>query len=124
MALLDPTFVATNAPSANTAASATHAAVTGKTHVCQTIHTTFNAGSSAPAAAGIALVLRDGASGTGAILWSSQMSVPAVAGQSSPPVEVSGLAITGTPGNSMTLEFTSAGGANTLETVAFTGFLC
>lgn len=124
MGLLDPTFVAANAPSANTAATATHAAVSGKTHVCQTIHTTFNAGTAAPTAAGIALVLRDGPSGTGSILWSSQMSLPNIAGQSSPPVEVSGLAITGTPGNAMTLEFTGAGGANTLETVAFSGFLC
>lgn len=124
MPLLDPTFTTTNAPSANVAASATHAGVTGKVHVCQTIHTTFNAASTAPAAAQVALVLRDGASGTGAVLWSSQMSLPAVAGQSSPPVEVSGLAITGTAGNSMTLEFVGAGGANTALTVAFTGFLC
>lgn len=123
MPLLDPTFTATNNPAANTQATASHAAVTGKMHVCQTIHCTLNATGAAPAAVGVSVVLRDGATSVGTVLWASQLSLPAVAGQSSPPVEISGLAITGTPGNAMTLEFTAAAGANTLETVAFSGFV-
>lgn len=123
MPLLDPTFASTSNPAVNTQASATHAAVTGKSHVCNTIHCTLNGGSSGPTAVQLSVVLRDGASGSGTVLWASQMALAAVAGQASPPVEVSGLAITGTPGNAMTLEFTAAGGANTFQTVAFTGFM-
>lgn len=123
MPLLDPSFTASNNPVANTQATATHAAVTGKSHICQTIHCTLNATAAAPTAVGVSVVLRDGATGVGTILWASQMSLPAVAGQSSPPVEISGLAIAGSPGNAMTLEFTAAAGANTLETVAFSGFV-
>jgi hypothetical protein len=123
MPLLDPTFTVTNNPAANTAATCTHAAVTGKQHVCQTIHVTFNAGAAAPTAVQVSVVLRDGPSNSGTVLWSSQMALPAVAGQASPVVEQSGLAIQGTTGNAMTLEFTAAGGANTFETVALTGFV-
>jgi|SRR5215472_8316158 len=123
MPLLDPTFTVTNNPAANTMASATHAAVTGKGHICNTIHCTFNAGGVAPTAIQVSMVLRDGATGVGTVLWSSQMALPAVAGQASPVLEQSGLAIQGTAGNAMTLEFTAAGGANTFETVALTGFV-
>lgn len=129
MPLLDPFFVAQSAPAVNVAASASHAGVAAivgqaaKLHVCQTIHATFNAGATAPAAIQVGVVLRDGASGSGAILWSSQMALTAVGGQASPPVEISGLNISGTPGNAMTLEFQAAGGANTFETVSFSGFL-
>jgi hypothetical protein len=123
MPLLDPTFVATNNPTSNTQATVTHAGVTGKAHICNTIHCTFNAGTTAPAASQVSVLLRDGASGVGAVLWSSQMALTAVAGQASPPVEVSGLAISGMPGNAMTLEFAGSGGTNTFETVAFTGFV-
>lgn len=122
MPLLDPTYVATNNPAVNVQATATRAAVTGKSHIVQTIHCTLNAGTVAPTAAQVGVVLRDGATGVGTVLWASQMSLPAVAGQSSPPIEISGLTISGTPGNAMTLEFTAAGGANTFQTVAFTGF--
>lgn len=123
MPLLDPTFTVTSNPAVNTTASVTHAAVTGKQHICQTIHCTFNAGTSAPGASQVSVVLRDGGSGVGAVLWATQMALQAVAGQASPVVEQSGLAVQGTTGNSMTLEFTAAGGANTFETVALTGFV-
>jgi hypothetical protein len=123
MPLLDPTFTVTNNPAANTTATATHSAVTGKQHICQTIHCTFNAGAVAPSAVQVSVVLRDGVSNSGTVLWATQMALTAVAGQASPVVEQSGLAIQGMVGNAMTLEFTAAGGANTFETVALTGFV-
>lgn len=122
MPLLDPTFTATNNPAAGSAATATHAAVTGKSHTCQTIHCTLVGNPSNAAAAVGSIILRDGATGVGAVLWASGMGVTSAPGASSAPVEVSGLAISGTPGNSMTLEFTG-GLTNCLETVAFTGFM-
>jgi hypothetical protein len=124
MPLLDPAFTVSSNPAGNTVATCTHAAVTGKQHICQTIHCTFNAGTSAPSAVQVSVVLRDGASGVGTVLWATQMALQATAGQASPVVEQSGLAIQGTTGNAMTLEFASAGGSNTFETVALTGFVC
>ena len=79
-------------------------------------------GTGGPAPSQISVVVRDGASGVGAVLWATQMALPSVAGQASPPIEIGGLAITGTLGNAMTVEFTAGGGPNTFETVAFTGF--
>jgi hypothetical protein len=123
VALLDPTFTISSNPAVNTAATATHAAVPGKQHILNTIHCTFNAGAVAPGAVQVSMVIRDGASGTGPVIWSSQMALTAVAGQASPPIELGGLAIQGSPGNAMTIEFTAAGGANTFETVSGTGFV-
>ena len=127
MPLLDPFFNAQAAPAVNVQATASHAAIpaivgqAAKSHLCQAIHATFNAGATAPTAIQVGVVLRDGPSGSGAVLWSSQLSLTAVGGQASPPVEISGLNIPGTPGNSMTLEFLAAGGLNTFETVSFSG---
>src|SRR5215472_5347636 len=124
MPLLDVFFVATSNPAGGSQATATHAAVAGKVHVCQSIHCTLADGTGTAAASANSIVLRDGASGSGAILWSSGLAVPATVGQAAAPVEISGLVIQGTVGNSMTLEFTAAGAsANVFETVAFTGFL-
>lgn len=123
MPLLDPTFVVSANPAANVVASATHAALSGKAHICQTIHATLTSNASLAAAFAGSIVLRDGASGVGTVIWASSLSVPNVAGTASAPVEISGLAINGTPGNAMTLEFTAAGGAGTFETVNFTGFM-
>src|SRR5215472_15184630 len=124
MPLADPFFTSSSNPAGGSQATATHAAVSGKAHVCQTIHATLADGTGTAAASANSIVLRDGASGSGTVLWASQLSVPATVGQAAAPVEISGLAIQGTVGNAMTLEFTTAGAsANVFETVAFTGFL-
>lgn len=123
MPLLDPFWAVTANPSANTAASATHAAVSGKAHICNTIHCTLSSNGSLAAAINVSMVVRDGASGSGTVLWSSSLSLPNTAGTASAPISMSGLAINGTPGNAMTIEFTAAAGAGTFETVAATGFL-
>jgi len=129
MPLLDPFWNITSNPAGGAQATATHAAVpaivgqAAKSHICQSIHATLADGTGTAAAAAISIVLRDGPSGSGAIIWSSQLSVPATVGQAAAPVEISGLTIPGTPGNAMTLEFTAAGAANVFETVSATGFL-
>ncbi len=111
----------TAAPAANVVATVSKAAVAGLRHVCKGITGDFVAGAVAPGAAFVLLVLRDGATGVGAILWSRYLAVQAVAGDkddtTSPPLN-----IVGTAGNAMTLEFTAAGGANTLEAVAMNGY--
>lgn len=129
MPLITVPFVASANPAANAVASASHAgvaAVTGQpaqAHICNSIHATLTSNASLAAAIAGSIVLRDGATGVGTVLWASALSLPNVAGTASAPVEISGLAIAGTPGNAMTVEFTAAGGAGTFETVAMTGIL-
>ncbi len=48
------------------------------------------------------LVIRDGASGVGTIIWQADLSVPANGGDR---VQLSNLDIRATPGNSLTVEF-------------------
>lgn len=112
----------THAPAANTQATASKAAAgAGIRNVCTGILVTLVAGSTAPAAVQVTVNLRDGATGAGTVLWSAVMSLPATAGGSAAPIALSGLWIEGTENTAMTLEFSAAGGANTVEAVAMQG---
>lgn len=103
----------TNAPAAATIATTTKAAAAGVAHVCRSITAM---GDTAHATAPL-LVLRDGLSGVGAILWSVYVPLGL-----SGPVSVPGLNIVGTAGNAMTLEFTSAPSATGFQSVALSGY--
>lgn len=111
-----------HAPAANTQATASRAAKAGFRHVAQTVTATLVAGASAPTAVQVTVNLRDGATGAGTVIWSGVMSVPATAGQSSQPLVLSGLNLVGSVNTAMTLEFSAAGGANTVEAVTLTGY--
>lgn len=113
----------THTPATNTQATMSKAAgAAGVRHVVTSITATLAAGASAIAAAAPMLVnLRDGATGAGTILWSTYINVPATAADSRT-VTISGLAIFGTAATAMTLEFAAAGGANSYESVALTGY--
>lgn len=107
----------TNAPAVNVTATITRAGVAGQRHICTSIAaTTLNGG---VFAANQLLVLRDGAAGAGAILW-SQLISGLVAGTFS--IDLSALAIVGTAGNAMTLEFTLTPAAGGFQSVALTGY--
>jgi hypothetical protein len=108
-------------PGVNAQATATRAASAGVMHQAKSITVTLAAGTVAPAAAQLRAVLRDGATGVGAILWAGELALQAVAGASPTPLDLQNLNIQGTPGNAMTLEFTAAGGANTFEGVTLEG---
>jgi hypothetical protein len=70
----------------------------------------------------IQLNLRDGATGAGTILWSQQFGIgAALAAGGQQQVNLSGLKIVGSANTAMTLEFTAAGAATTLQSVALTG---
>lgn len=114
-------WVATHAPAANTVATITKASAgAGLKNVCNAISATLVAGGTAPTAATATLVLRDGASGAGTIVWSHTLSVAATAGTGQI-ITIGGLAIPGTAATAMTLEFTGAAGANTFESVSMNG---
>lgn len=108
-----------SAPAIAGQASAVKAANLTQRHVCTSISATFSAGATAQAAPAV-LNLRDGGAGAGTILWSKQVIMPA----NGAPWEVNlpGLNIPGTLNLPMTLEFSAAGAAGTLESVAMTGY--
>ena len=112
-----------NTPAANTQATISKAAGgAGVRHVCTGILATLTAGVTAPAAVALTVELRDGATGAGTVIWQGRMSLGAIAGQNAPPIQIAGLSIVGSANTAMTLEFSAAGGANTLESVSLAGY--
>lgn len=104
-------------PAAATQATITKAAVAGSRHVCDSITVTIAAGATAQTP--IQVVLRDGATGVGAILWSAKLSAPV---NSMADIELNGLSIPGTSGAAMTLEFTAGGVAASEQAVSMVGY--
>jgi hypothetical protein len=104
-------------PAAATQATITKAAAAGFRHVCDSITATLACAGTAQTP--IQVVLRDGLTGAGAILWSAKLAAP-VNGMADIEMEV--LGIPGTSGNAMTLEFTGAGVAASEQCVAMVGY--
>lgn len=108
-------------PAANAQATITKAAGSGaQRHVCTTLSATI-AATGVPSAVEVAVRLRDGASGGGTVLWAGVTALQAVNGDRAGFV-LGGLRIEGSAATAMTLEFSAAGGANTIESVALTGY--
>lgn len=108
----------TNAPAANTQATATRAAgAAGVRHVLTSIQATLNA--VAAVVAPLTVVVRDGASGAGTILWQDRVTSPA---GTDGRISISGLNIVGSAATAMTVEFTAAPGATNFETISATGY--
>jgi hypothetical protein len=115
MVSLPGQWAITSAPAAATVATITRPADPTGRHVCNTITATLTC---AAAQASLLVVLRDGATGVGPILWQGRMACLAGDGQT---LVVSGLNIVGSLNTAMTLEFTAAPAATNFETVALTG---
>lgn len=109
-----------NRPIAATQATITRAAVAGTVHVARSITACLTSAAGLVAAQELQVVLRDGLTGAGAVLWSARLSIPNVVGERDK--IVAPLNIAGTAGNAMTLEFTAAGGAGTFESVSLSGY--
>lgn len=108
-------------PAANTQATISRAAGgAGVRHVCKSITATL-IGLAAAAEATVLVNLRDGATGAGTILWSARLLVQGTTGNETG-IALSGLNIVGSAATAMTLEFSAAGGADTFESVAITGY--
>jgi hypothetical protein len=109
---------AAHTPAAATQATISIAGSAGRINVCTAIDATLII----PPAVNqpvIQLVLRDGATGVGAILWSRSVGFgAAVAAGYVFDISIAGLSIPGTAGAAMTLEFTAAGAATTVQSVA------
>jgi hypothetical protein len=111
-----------SAPAANTQATVSQAAgAAGVYNVCTGLTVTFCAGATAPTAVQISVALIDGGSGGTNYLWGPHaISLPATAGAMNG-IALANLWIPGSAATAMTLEFSAAGGANTVESVSMTG---
>lgn len=104
-------------PTTATQATITKAAVAGARHVCKSITATVATGATAQTP--ITVYLRDGATGAGTIIWTGTLSAPA---NSAGVIAIAGLNIFGSVNTAMTLEFSAAGVAASLEAVALSGY--
>jgi hypothetical protein len=111
-----------NVASANAQATVTKASAgTGIRNVCTGFTVTLASSSTtAPAAIQIIINLIDGASGGTTYLFRSVIALPATAGAQTSIVR-GNLWLPGTAATGMTLEFSAAGGANTIESVSMEG---
>lgn len=108
----------TAAPAAATQATVTQAAAgIGLSNVAQTISASIAAVNAQPI---LTLVLRDGATGVGPIIWQINMG-PVLAGDSKQ--FTANVNIPGSANTAMTLEFTAAPAAGNFETVALTSYV-
>lgn len=115
-------WTASHAPSAATQATATKASAgAGLKNVCTSIAASFIPSGSATAVVK-SLRLRDGATGAGTILWEIYLGLQTAAGQGMG-IAMSNLWIPGTAATAMTIEFESAGGSNTLQSVSILGLV-
>lgn len=112
-------WAAKHAPAAATQATCNRAAgAAGVRNVCSAISATLVTVGTAQTV--ITLDLRDGATGAGTLLWSKSIILPV---NSVWEVNISGLNIVGTAATAMTLEFSAAGAAATLESVCMSGYI-
>lgn len=111
----------THTPAAATQATISKAAETGQVHVIRGWSATLVSGASAPTAATFTIAVRDGATGAGTIKAGAGMSIPATAGITSPPWVVCDTYVTCTANTAATIEFSGAGGANTVQSVSMWG---
>jgi hypothetical protein len=108
-----------SAPATGVQATATKAAgAAGVRHVLTSIHAEINA---TAAQAPLSVVVRDGASGAGTIIWQARLSAQVTPFADSR-VELSGLNLIGSAATAMTVEFTAAGVGTTFETLSATGY--
>lgn len=108
----------THTPAAATQATSSKAGIASTRHVCTSI--SFACMVDGTKQTAIQVNLRDGASGAGTILWS--MTLLKQIGDAPTVLALSGLSIAGSINTAMTLEFSAAGVAASLQSVSLTGF--
>lgn len=114
-------WTAIHVPAANTQATVSKAAAgVGIRNVVTALTATIAATATAPTAVNVTVNLIDGATGGTTYLWRMTLSLPAVAGETRG-VQKNNCWLPGTANTATTLEFSAAGGANTIESVSMEG---
>lgn len=108
----------TNTSAAAGTATISKAAITGFRHVAMCVSASIGVGAAAQGP--VTFVVRDGATGAGTVIWTGTMS--AAAAGTGMIAQQCGLNIVGSVSTAMTIEFTAAGAANTVESVSLSGF--
>lgn len=107
-----------HAPTSATQATITKTAGgTGVRHVCNSITASIACNSTAQTPLNV--YLRDGASGSGTILWACSLSATA---NGTGGLIITGINIVGSANTAMTLEFSAAGVTGSVEAVSLTGY--
>lgn len=107
----------TSAPAVATVATASRAATAGIRHILKSIQASLQA--VAAQAAPVTVVVRDGATGVGTILWQDRIIANAGVNFA---ISIMGVNIAGTTGNAMTVEFIAAPAATNFETLSASGY--
>ena len=111
-----------HAPAVNNQATASKTAVAGQRHVCTSITATLVADGTGGSAVSGSVVLRDGATGAGTVLWQAAMAFAGTANTAANPIVISGLNIVGSTNTAMTLEFSAGPGTHSQQAVTMTGY--
>lgn len=106
----------TSSPAVSVVATATRAATAGIRHILKSINASIGA---TVAQVPVSIVVRDGLTGAGAILYQDRLMAPV---GFSDRISLSDLNIAGTTGNAMTVEFTAAPTATNFETLSASGY--
>ena len=115
------TWTRIHRPAANTQATIAKAAAgAGVRNVCTALTVVLAATAAAPTAVNLNVSVIDGASGGTTYLWGMTISIPAVAGATTG-AQLTNLWLPGSANTALTIEFSAAGGANTIESVWMSG---
>lgn len=109
-----------NFPAAAAQATANQAAPStssGLVNRLRTLTITLSAGANAQTP--IEVVVRDGATGAGTVIWSASLAV--AVNSAAPPIALSGLDLRSSQGNAITVEFTGTTAAATQQSVSAGG---
>jgi hypothetical protein len=110
-------------PATNVVATITKASAgAGKRNVCTALTVVLAALATAPTAVTLSCSLIDGAAGGTTYLWRAAFSLAAVGGAMNG-IALTGLWLPGSFATGMTLEFSAAAGANTIESVWLSGII-
>lgn len=117
--LPNSTWILTSAPAAGSQATVSKAGVSGVRHtaMCYAFDLLATTGT---ACSGVDAVIRDGACGTGTIIWDELMGATAANGAENH-ANLCNLQLVGTPGNAMCIEFKSAS-TSCFQRVNLSGF--
>ncbi len=118
----DSTWRQFSNPGENTTATTTKAAgAAGVRHVLTHVVARIATATGLVSAARVSLNVRDGASGTGTLIFVAQLSFPNVVGELAAD-DLTNLNIVGTAATAMTVEFSGAGGLGTFESIFASGY--
>lgn len=116
-----PEWSLPHTPGIGVRATMTRAAVANARHVCRGISAQFYVAAADAPTSGTFLLLRDGATGAGTVLWARRIVALTAATDQPVRIDITGLNIVGSENTAMTLEFSAAPGAASFQDLTLSG---